>query len=147
MPARERQRLLIVDDDSDVLRAAEQVARTIPGVDTVAVSTVEEAVSLLRKEKFAAIVSDVDFGGVASGFDLAAFAMLGDPDHPVPIALVSGHVDATREGHALALGTPIYEKPVNVREVVERLLGAADAWFAAEEEREKAEGKSGGKPE
>jgi CheY-like chemotaxis protein len=114
------QRLLIVDDDEQLLYVVERLLR---GVSNLAVRTccsVDEAVKIVADWRPTLVLSDVDFGDAQpTGFDLAALVK-----GVVPVALMSGLVTDARRKEAAEVGAiGILLKPFSPREEVLRLLG------------------------
>ncbi len=81
--------VILVDDDANVLDGYREVLE-LEGLEVAAHASVAAAVSIIRADTEAVIVSDVRMPG-HDGFDLIALMRGIDPD--IPIVLMSGHGD------------------------------------------------------
>ena len=121
-----RRRVLVADDDEDMLRYLSLVLWRA-GFDTVAVSDVTTAIDRLvlsgGGHDVRAVVSDLRMPGL-SGLDL--LALLRAASHPVPVILLSAHHDEATRAEARALGAvAVVDKPIDadvLRSVVARAV-------------------------
>lgn len=122
-------RLLVVDDDTAVLRSLEAVLIR-SGFDVSAVETVPEALQLISRKKFDVLLSDMNIGEAGDGFTLVSamrrvqpeaytFILTGYPDIDSAIKAIRNQVD------------DYFIKPLKV----EHLLGAIAAARGREESR------------
>lgn len=129
-------RLLIVDDIEAMRLALEECLR-LQGYDVVSAGTGEEALELLRSQRFDLLLTDQAMPGL-SGIELAEVTSRMHPD--VPIVLLTGHTDVELAKASLQRGASDFvTKPVNIRElpiVIERNLTRRRLEVARLKERE-----------
>ncbi len=115
-------RLLIVDDMESMRMALEDTLR-LHGYEVISAASGEEALQLLRSQRFDLLLTDQAMPGL-SGIELAEATARIHPD--VPIVLLTGHTDVELAKMSLQRGASDFvTKPVNIRElpiVIERNL-------------------------
>lgn len=129
-------RLLIVDDMESMRLALEECLR-LQGYEVVSVASGEEALALLRSQRFDLLLTDQAMPGL-SGIELAEQTARIHPN--VPIVLLTGHTDVELARASLQRGASDFvTKPVNIRElpiVIERNLTRRQLEVARLKERE-----------
>lgn len=129
-------RVLIVDDVEAMRLALEDCLR-LQGYDVLSAASGEEALELLRSQRFDLLLTDQAMPGL-SGIELAEVTARIHPD--VPIVLLTGHTDVELAKASLQRGASDFvTKPVNIRElpiVVERNLTRRRLEVARLKERE-----------
>jgi putative two-component system response regulator len=134
-PAR-RFRLLVVDD-MEAMRLALEDSLRLHGYDVVSAASGEEALQLLRTQRFDLLLTDQAMPGM-SGIELAEATARIHPD--VPIVLLTGNTDVELAKASLRRGASDFvTKPVNIRElpiVIERNLTRRQLEAARLKERE-----------
>jgi putative two-component system response regulator len=131
-----RFRLLVVDDIEAMRLALEDCLR-LQGYDVLSAASGEEALELLRSQRFDLLLTDQAMPGL-SGIELAEVTARIHPD--VPIVLLTGHTDVELAKASLQRGASDFvTKPVNIRElpiVIERNLTRRRLEVARLKERE-----------
>jgi len=120
MNEEKKPRLLVVDDEPDLLELyAKRLSRS--GFEVISAENGQVAIDFLEKEKFDAIVCDINMP-VKNGFDVFEF-MRNHIKPPTPFIFVTGHGEGTPEMKtALSLGADaVYSKPVSSKILVERI--------------------------
>ena len=112
-------RVLVVDDDPDLLRVFEK-AFVRSGLDPVVHDTFEGARGALQIGTFDALVTDVRLGAY-NGLQLAIVAQAHHPS--IRIIVLSGFDDPVLRGEAERLGATFYPKPVSVSLLLWELAG------------------------
>lgn len=134
--ARRTFRLLVVDD-MEAMRLALEDCLRMQGFDVVSAASGEEALELLRSQRFDLLLTDQAMPGL-SGIELAEVTARIHPD--VPIVLLTGHTDVELARVSLQRGASDFvTKPVNIRElpiVIERNLTRRRLEVARLKERE-----------
>ena len=129
-------RLLVVDD-LEAMRLALEDCLRLQGYDVVSAASGEEALELLRSQRFDLLLTDQAMPGL-SGIELAEVTARIHPD--VPIVLLTGHTDVELAKVSLQRGASDFvTKPVNSRElpiVIERNLTRRRLEVARLKERE-----------
>ncbi|MBV6519958.1 MAG: Cyclic di-GMP phosphodiesterase [Gemmatimonadaceae bacterium] len=119
---REPTRLLVVDDEDTVRLAIARFLRS-RGHEVESAASADDALALLRKTRFAAMVCDVRMPGM-SGVDLIPMALELDPD--LAVVMLTAVTDSSVAAQSLSRGAGEYlVKPVALRELeiaVERAL-------------------------
>lgn len=121
-------RVLFLDDDPDVLEAAEMVLNR-DGFDFVPAGTPEEAAALLVREDFDVLLLDLNFQrGDTSGEAGLAFLRQHMQDHPhLPVVVVTGHSGMTIAVEAMRIGAQDFVvKPWNNARLVASVRAAID---------------------
>ncbi len=120
-------RKVLVADDQRLVRKV-IVATLSKVIDCEIVEAVDgmEALSLIRQERPALVLLDIDMPRL-NGYEVAC-AMKADPaTHDIPVVFVSGSSPDEVHGYALALGVAgVLTKPFSpqaLRELVQKLLG------------------------
>ncbi len=108
-------RILIVDDEEDILRGLEKIMRTKGMLPSTARSGIE-AVELLKTNDFSLIISDLMMPGM-SGLDLLEVVK---KDYPhIPFIVLTGHGTVETAIKAMKMGVYDYiTKPVNFEELL-----------------------------
>ncbi len=136
LPPSRRFRLLIVDD-MEAMRLALEDSLRLHGYEVISAASGEEALRLLRSQRFDLLLTDQAMPGL-SGIELAEATARIHPD--VPIVLLTGHTDVELAKSSLQRGASDYvTKPVNIRElpiVIERNLTRRRLEAARLKERE-----------
>jgi len=129
-------RLLVVDD-MEAMRLALEDCLRLQGYDVVSAASGEEALGLLRSQRFDLLLTDQGMPGL-SGIELAEITARIHPN--VPIVLLTGHTDVELAKASLQRGASDFvTKPVNIRElpiVIERNLTRRRLEVARLKERE-----------
>ncbi|HTU02522.1 MAG TPA: response regulator, partial [Candidatus Sulfotelmatobacter sp.] len=130
---------MLVVDDAENVRLALSDSLTYQGYQVVAAGSGDEALDLLRSQRFDLLLTDQGMPGL-SGLDLTrAVARM----HPhIPIVLLTGYTDVELAKTSLQLGASDFiTKPINIRElpiVIERNLTRRQLEVARLKEREAA---------
>jgi signal transduction histidine kinase/ActR/RegA family two-component response regulator len=111
-------RILVVEDDEDV-RATTGAYLRESGLDVEEARDADEALVVLQRERFDAVVSDIVMPGSMNGAGLAKAIRRRWPS--MPVLLVSGYSDSAAE--ARSLGIAVVPKPYELSEL-ERILRA-----------------------
>ncbi|MEX2523823.1 MAG: sigma-54 dependent transcriptional regulator [Gammaproteobacteria bacterium] len=117
-----RYRILIVDDDDDILRLLEKWL-TADGFEVIKAVSSEEALEILESTRPNLVISDIFMGGM-NGLDL--LARIREDNPLLPVIMLSGQakipdaVKATHLGSAAFLTKPV--KHTELREQVKRAL-------------------------
>lgn len=121
-PLARASRLLVVDD-MEPMRLALQDSLRLQGYDVVSAASGEEALELLRSQRFDLLLTDQTMPGL-SGIELMEATARIHPD--MPVVLLTGHTDVELAKSSLQRGASDFvTKPVNIRElpiVIERNL-------------------------
>ena len=129
-------RILVVDDVEGMRLALEDCLR-LQGYEVVSSASGEEALELLRSQRFDLLLTDQAMPGL-SGIELAEATARIHPD--VPVVLLTGHSDVELAKASLQRGASDFvTKPVNIRElpiVIERNLERSRLEVARLKERE-----------
>ncbi|PKR90723.1 Fis family transcriptional regulator [Pleomorphomonas diazotrophica] len=109
-------RVLIVEDDPDVLLGCEQ-ALQLEGMQTIGTGSVEEALRRIAEARPGVIVSDVRLPG-RDGLSLLREMQAADAD--LPVILITGHGDVSLAVQAMRSGAyDFIEKPFSPEHLVE----------------------------
>jgi two-component system, cell cycle sensor histidine kinase and response regulator CckA len=101
-------RILLVEDDDDLRRMAEQILRSI-GLDLVAARSAEEALDIHAVEnRFDALVTDIMLPGL-SGVDLVTKIREVEPN--IPVLYMTGYTGGLAGTRQANLGDPVLRKP------------------------------------
>ncbi len=135
-PAARPFRLLVVDD-MEAMRLALQDSLRFQGYEVVSAASGEEALELLRSQRFDLLLTDQAMPGL-SGIEVAEACVRMHPD--VPVVLLTGHSNVELAKASLQVGASDFvTKPVNIRElpiVIERNLTRRRLEVARLKERE-----------
>jgi response regulator RpfG family c-di-GMP phosphodiesterase len=133
-----RSRVLIVDDAESVRFALQECLR-LSGYAVATSASGEEALELLRSERFDLLLTDQSMPGL-TGLELTAVVSRMHPD--MPIVLLTGHTDVEMARDSMLRGASDFvTKPVNVQELpilIERNLTRRRLEVARLKERESA---------
>ncbi len=136
-PAPARLSRLLVVDDVEAMRLALEDSLRLQGYEVVAAASGEEALQLLRSQRFDLVLTDQAMPGL-SGIELAEATTRIHPD--LPIVLLTGHTDVELARASLQRGASDFvTKPVNIRELpilIERNLMRRHLETARLKERE-----------
>lgn len=111
-------RVLVVDDDVNILNMLVLIARTI-GVLIDSASSGKEAVIKLQKGRYWKMITDFDMPGM-DGITLARLARIHAPG--VEVVMITGSVISTLpENAALAGVSRVVDKPVSIELIIELL--------------------------
>ena len=110
-------RILLVDDDKDILAVVGQALREADA-EIVTEDNAERALDRIKGEKFDWLITD-GYMPDESGFDLAGEARLHQPE--MKRVLVSGIYK--EDAVALALFHKVFQKPVDTNELIAYLKG------------------------
>jgi diguanylate cyclase (GGDEF)-like protein len=109
----DRARILIVDDEPVVRRVVHDILRD--DYECTEAGSAEEALALLRGEKFALVLSDIKMGGM-SGLELIPHALTSAPD--TVVMMISGEQTIESAIEAMRLGAFDYvRKPFDIQHV------------------------------
>jgi FixJ family two-component response regulator len=133
-----RSRVLIVDDAESVRFAIQECLR-LSGYAVATSASGEEALELLRSERFDLLLTDQSMPGL-TGLELTEVVSRMHPD--MPIVLLTGHTDVEMARDSMLRGASDFvTKPVNVQELpilIERNLTRRRLEVARLKERESA---------
>lgn len=113
-------RILIVDDDRQVLRYLTDVLRD-EGYDTLTCDRFTDAKALLSTTRPDLLLTDIRLGAY-NGLQLAIFAQSRHPG--IPVVVLTGYEDPTLRKEAFASGATFLVKPVRRDELVARIAAA-----------------------
>ncbi len=123
LPMSKKSRILIVDDDAELLRSCTKILKNNGYVEVVAISDSTKAVSEIEAEEYDLIISDLSMPEV-TGFDLLRKARISAPE--TPFVIFSAYGNAERVVRAMREGVfDFIEKPFRAdrfRVVVEKAL-------------------------
>jgi len=116
--------VLLIDDDREFLDIlAERL--TIRGMEVTSAASGRAALDLVRAARFNVIVLDLQMPEM-DGLQVLERLVALDPAQR--IILLTGHATVSRGVHAMKLGAAdVLEKPVDIRELVERIKTVASA--------------------
>jgi signal transduction histidine kinase len=118
-PAAEATRVLIVEDDVDVIGAAAETLRDA-GFEVVTASSGADALVALRADpRIQVLFSDVMMPGGVDGMRLAEAGLEARPG--LKVLLTSGYSPATLQGKGLGRGLPILAKPYRREDLLSSL--------------------------
>lgn len=112
---------LLIADDEPVLREIYQELFGIHGHRAITCASGEDAVPLLREERFDALLTDYQMTG-GDGFWLARTARAQNPD--LPIILITGEIPLSEKDERIAdtIGfQAILEKPLDLPKLLDAL--------------------------
>jgi CheY-like chemotaxis protein len=113
--------LVLVDDDEPVVREAVAELMRVQGWDTRSVGTIEQALGLLRAERFPLLITDIRLGQ-GTGYDLVAQAVSeGICPRVLYVTGYAGQDQAHTEGGERLLVKPFSTK--QLAEAVSDLMG------------------------
>ena len=117
-------RVLIVDDDADI-RAVLKEYLTAKGFEVAACENAESALVLVLKEKFDAVMLDINLPGLSGLKAIHSFTGEGGG---TAVYLMTGHADTELEKDAVLLGAKgFFAKPLDLAAVLHKLGGSAPA--------------------
>jgi DNA-binding response OmpR family regulator len=120
-------KILIVDDQEDILLIIEREFRRVPGFQVSSTSKFADALSLVSEKKIDLVISDVRIGR-DSGFDLVREISRLHPH--VGTILMSAYRSPSNRQQALDLGVFLFlEKPF----LIARLIKEVDGYFTKKE--------------
>lgn len=126
-------RVLVVEDDPDVLLGCEQ-ALQLEGIATAGVDSAEKALDMIRTELPGAIISDVRLPG-RDGMALLREALALDGE--LPVVLITGHGDVSLAVQAMKAGAyDFIEKPFSPEYLVDVTRRALEKRALTREVRE-----------
>jgi DNA-binding response OmpR family regulator len=112
-------RVILVDDDRDVLELLSLVVARLVGVSCETASTGEEAVELVRERPADLLILDKNLPGI-DGLETARLARELQPG--IPIALVTGYESDESRRVAASIGIDDYiRKPVDIHDFRRRI--------------------------
>jgi len=118
-------RMLVVDDEEMNRMLLEHILRSW-GAHVTSLSSGDEALSLLKKEKFEALLIDLSMPGM-SGIDTTQALRKEEALKNFPIIAVTGHASAEERERCLGAGMNAYlTKPFREQELYEVLSGALE---------------------
>jgi CheY-like chemotaxis protein len=121
-------RVLVVDNDDDILESTAGLLRTW-GCEAVTASSLEQALLRLRATPPGLLIVDVHLDGGEDGV-ATAMQLLAHFGLEMPVIVVSGDVSQTTRDRVAGLSLPLLEKPVaplRLRTLATRLLKASAA--------------------
>lgn len=117
----EQTRILLVDDESSILKILQRIVKRVGG-ECVTACSAEEARQALQRESFDLLLSDLYLPG-ESGMDLIKWVQEHFPN--IGVIMISGEDDADVAVKALAMGAYGYIiKPFKVNEIVINISNA-----------------------
>jgi CheY-like chemotaxis protein len=129
VPVPRSKRVLVVDDEAEILRAVGDLLRYDGHVATLC-GDAEEAIALVEQQPFDLVITDLGMPGI-SGWDVARIVKLRAPH--TPVAMITGWSDRIDLEYANANGVEgVIAKPFR-RDDLRRILHLADATAAAPE--------------
>ena len=142
LPAQEKTRILLVDDDAAVLRVIQRRLEKA-GHDVVVCAGGVEALAILAKQTFDAMISDIQMPGVSG---LALLRAVREHDLDLPVVLVTGNPGVSSASDAVGYGAFRYLiKPVPFEELDAVVKRAASIGQMARSKREYVEEFGSGK--
>jgi CheY-like chemotaxis protein len=119
----EKKRLLVVDDEQDIVRALTIRLQT-NGYEVVTAFDGEQAVLLAHKENPDLIILDIRMPA-GDGFSAAERLKQSKLTRNIPIIFLTGSPDRNAEGKAAALGARFYiKKPYDAEELLDAVRRA-----------------------
>ncbi|NOK57910.1 MAG: DNA-binding response regulator, OmpR family, contains REC and winged-helix (wHTH) domain [Chloroflexi bacterium AL-W] len=117
---RQKQHILIVDDDKETVRLVWQYLEQA-GYAVLVAYDAETAVHILRREELDLLILDLGLSD-KDGWDITRFIRADDQLSALPIIMLTARIDDREKIIGLELGADDYiPKPFNVREVVARV--------------------------
>ena len=117
-------KILVVDDQKDILLILSREFRRVPGVSVIVSTTAFEALEMLTKTEVDVVISDVRLG-LDSGFDLVRKIKLSYPK--VSLILMSAYRSPGNRQQAEELGAILFlEKPFQISGLVEAVKNYFD---------------------
>ena len=115
------EKVLIVDDEKDFLEIMAERMRT-HGLDVLTASSAEEALKMVEKESYDAVIMDFMMPAI-DGFQ--ALKLLKERKPEVQIILLSGSVPEQKRVEAARLGVlDVIEKPPDLKALVRKIRNA-----------------------
>lgn len=125
-------RILVVDDDADIVRTAERILQR-QKYETMGVGSAAAALELLQRDSFDLLLSDVSMPGMDGLELLAAVRKTGDA---IPVVMMSGTGTIEIAVKALQLGAHDFvQKPVEVERMIISVRNALQVVALAAENR------------
>jgi CheY-like chemotaxis protein len=119
----EKKKLLVVDDEQDIVRALTIRLQT-NGYEVVSAFDGEQAVLLAHKENPDLIILDIRMPA-GDGFNAAERLKQSKLTRNIPIIFLTGSPDRSAEGKAAALGARFYiKKPYDAEELLDAVRRA-----------------------
>lgn len=116
--------VLLIDDDREFLDILSE-RLTIRGMEVTTAASGQTALDLMAKERFDVVVLDLQMPEMDG---LQVLAQLAARNSTQPVILLTGHATVSRGVQAMKLGaTDVLEKPVDIRELAEKIKSAASA--------------------
>ena len=110
-----RKRILVVDDDQQILEMMQEILEE-EGLDSDQCLSAVDAISKLGESYYDLVISDVRMNGM-NGFELLEFIKDRYPD--IPVILMTGYTDDYDISDALILGAEDYiTKPFDVDKIL-----------------------------
>ncbi len=122
---RGRGKVLVVDDMPGDRQALRRPLEKM-GIEVKEAATVEEAVALLEKEKFDAVMLDLMFGKEPDGVKVLQW--LGRMKMAVPVVIVTGYAETDYLNEALAHGTFVVLSKPFLREQLDEAVAMVMRW-------------------
>lgn len=122
MENRPRPRLLVVDDEVDLLELFSK--RLIKaGFVVSSANSGAEAIELIKTQTFDVVICDINMPGGVNGFDVFDFIRQKNDSEKPPFVFVTGHGEGTPEmDRALSLGVDgVFSKPISSRVLIQHL--------------------------
>jgi EAL domain-containing protein (putative c-di-GMP-specific phosphodiesterase class I) len=136
LPVPEKTRILLVDDDSDVLEVTRRILDR-EGHEVVACTGGDDAMVRLARETFDVMISDIQMPGMTG---LALLRAVREHDLDLPVVLITGNPGVKSATDAVEYGAFRYLiKPVHTAELNGVVLQAIAIGRAARSKREYAE--------
>ncbi|MEM8534601.1 MAG: response regulator transcription factor [Chloroflexota bacterium] len=120
MDTKQKQHILVVDDDREIVRLVRQYLEQAGYVVSVAYDA-ETTVRILRQEELDLLILDLGLPD-QDGWNITRFIRADDRISALPIIMLTARIDDSEKIIGLELGADDYiPKPFNVREVVARV--------------------------
>jgi len=120
--ARQKKRVMIVDDDRVIIRIITNGLREHPELEVVAAQDGKEAIDRLNNEEIDLIVTDL-YMPVVNGLQLLSYISKNYPG--IPAMVLTGHGSTELEARVKAIGDfQYYEKPMDVNVLSEIIIKA-----------------------
>ncbi len=123
-PMREHFRVLIVDDEDDLLSTLVERLE-FRGIETVGVQTGEQALAKIREQEFGVVVQDVKLKG-EDGIEVMKLIKKLRPE--LPVILLTGHMSPESSRDGIQAGATDYLlKPINLEDLIVKMEDAITA--------------------
>ena len=116
-----RYRVLVVDDEDAILFSYQKLLQGTV-VDVHGCATFEEAIALIKSERYCAVITDLRLSHSESYEGLEILQYIKNHELTMPVIVLTGYGSDAIKDFALALGAYGYlDKPVAITEVIKLL--------------------------